>query len=323
MAISRAQKAGIGISGGLGGAATGAALGSIVPGIGTLIGAGLGGLLGSAGSTLAAPKTTNQLQKEARQQALSQVGQQGGSAGFIPGAQPSSFWGGQPAGIETFNQYTPEQQQAFSKVLQQALGGLDKNRFDFAPIESQARAGFAEQTIPGIAERFSALGAQKSSAFGQQLGAAGAGLERDLAGMKQGYNLQQQQMLQNLLGLGLKPQFESLYRPGSEGFGKSLAQSLFGQLATGENLMAGAGALKDWYGKRRTPQEPLDYTVPQQQSPFQYTPSPNTMVGSTEALYNPRSIVSGTQSPTAPYVPRVAQGGTMSNVSALKGLYGL
>ena len=323
MAISRAQKAGIGISGGLGGAATGAALGSIVPGIGTLIGAGLGGLLGSAGSTLAAPKTTNQLQKEAKQQALSQVGQQGGSAGFIPSGQPGSFWGGSPAGVETFNLYTPQQQAAFNQVLQQALGGLGKNQFDFAPIESQARRGFSEQTIPGIAERFSRLGAQKSSAFGQQLGAAGAGLESDLAAMKQQYGLKQQQMLQNLLGIGLKPQFESLYRPGSEGFGRSALQSLLGQLATGENVAGAFGAAKGLFNRPGRPQEPLDYTAAQQQAPFTYAPSPTSMVGSTQAIYNPGNIVGGIQAPMAPYVPQVSPTGAIGNVQALRGLYGI
>jgi len=146
-------------------------------------------------------KQKQALNKPGITNALSGVGQSNpgftpSGAGFTPSAQPNSFWNGQPAGVETFNQYTPEQQAAFSQILQQALSGIGQNKFDFAPIENQARQGFAEQTIPGIAERFSKLGAQKSSAFGQQLGAAGAGLEGNLAAQKQGYNLQQQQMLQ-------------------------------------------------------------------------------------------------------------------------------
>lgn len=336
MGISRGQKAGIGISGGLGGAATGAAIGSVFPGIGTLIGAGLGGLIGSAGSALAAPKTDNQLRKEAlkRQQAVvGGTGQQQGSFLGGTGQQQGSFWGGTPSGVETFNQYTPEQQAAFNQVLQQALGGLGKNKFDFAPIESQARAGFAEQTIPGIAERFSRMGAQKSSAFGQELGAAGAGLEGQLAGMKQGYNLQQQRALQGLLGIGLSPQFESLYRPGSEGFGRSLASSLL----TGENLFGagklGLGALRDW---RNRPSSAANQAFSgadqayasqqvgqQQQQPFQYAQSPTTIGGSMEGIYNPGNIVQGMQAPTAPFVPPVGAGGFMTNMGALKGLYGL
>jgi len=168
-----------------------------------------------------------------------------GSSGFTPSAQSGSWWGGSPAGVETFNQYTPEQQAAMATALQQALSGLGKNQFDFGPIEDQARRGFAEKTIPGIAERFSSLGAQKSSAFGQQLGAAGAGLESDLAAMKQNYGLQQQQALQNLLGIGLKPQFESLYRPGQEGMGSKFGNML-GNRATPENIMASINASRDW-----------------------------------------------------------------------------
>ena len=164
--------------------------------------------------------------------------------GFIPAARQGGFWGGNPAGVETYNMYTPQQQQAFNSVLQQALSGLGKNQFDFAPIEAQARRGFAEQTIPGIAERFSKLGAQKSSAFGQQLGAAGAGLESDLAALRSNYGLQQQQQLYNLLGIGLQPQFESLYRPGSEGFGQSLLRDLLSGALNKENIGAAFNGLK-------------------------------------------------------------------------------
>ena len=173
--------------------------------------------------------------------------------GFIPAARQGGFWGGNPAGVETYNMYTPQQQQAFNSVLQQALSGLGKNQFDFAPIEAQARRGFAEQTIPGIAERFSKLGAQKSSAFGQQLGAAGAGLESDLAALKSNYGLQQQQQLHNLLGIGLQPQFESLYRPGSEGFGQSLLRDLLGGALNGQNIGAVLNGLKGLGGAGNNP----------------------------------------------------------------------
>lgn len=250
----------------------------------------------------------------------------GTGAGFIPSAQPSSFLGGSPAGIETFNQYTPEQQQAFSQVLQQALSGLGKNQFDFAPIEAQARRGFSEQTVPAIAERFSKLGAQRSSAFGQQLGAAGAGLEGDLAAMKSNYGLQQQQMLHNLLGIGLKPQFESLYRPGSDGFGSNFARDLLGNLVTGENVKGGINALRDWRNKRQgnqAMQNAEDVYAQSQQQPFQYTQNPTTAGGSMAGIYNPGNIVSGLQAPKTPYVPQIAPGQTMGGIQALKGLYGL
>lgn len=331
MAISRGQKAGIGLMGALGGAGTGAAIGSIFPGIGTLIGAGLGSLIGAGGSALSADKTTNQIKKEAAKAAKNRVSfSPGTKGGFTPSAQPDSFWSGQPAGVETFNQYTPEQQQAFSQVLQQALGGLGKNQFDFAPIEDQARRGFAEKTVPTIAERFSSLGSggsQRSSAFGQQLGAAGAGLETDLAAMKQNYGLQQQQMLQNLLGIGLQPQFESLYRPGSEGFGKSFARDLIGNLATGDNIKGGINALRDWRNRNQSSNAMQAaenaYAASQAQPQFQYNINPTTRLGSTSSLFNPGNIASGIKAPTTPYVPQVVSGQQMGGIQALKGLYGI
>ena len=134
------------------------------------------------------------------------------------------LWGA-PEKSYLFPQFNAPQQQGFQFALQNALQNLGNNQFDFAPIEQQARAGFAESTIPSIAERFSALGAQKSSAFGQQLGAAGAGLERELAAMKANYNLQRQPMFQQLLGLGLTPQYQSFFAPATQGLFGGAAQT--------------------------------------------------------------------------------------------------
>jgi len=57
---------------------------------------------------------------------------------------------------------------------------------DFAPIEAQARAGFQQQTLPTIAERFTTMGAgaRGTGAFARTVGAAGAGLESSLAALK-------------------------------------------------------------------------------------------------------------------------------------------
>lgn len=111
---------------------------------------------------------------------------------------------------QRFQQYTPEQQQAMSELLRSSLGDIQSKKFDFAPIEEEARAGFKQKTIPSIAERFSAMGSkgsQASSAFPQLLGQAGSDLEKSLASMKSQYNLQQQNQLANLLNLGLRPQY--------------------------------------------------------------------------------------------------------------------
>ena len=99
------------------------------------------------------------------------------------------------------------------------------NRFDFAPIEQAARTNFSTKTIPSLAERFTSMGdgAQRSSAFQGALGQAGAGLEEQLAAMKQDYNLQQQNQLMHLLGLG---RMENVYEPSQPGFLESMAGPL-------------------------------------------------------------------------------------------------
>ena len=96
---------------------------------------------------------------------------------------------------------------------------------------------FNEQIVPGIAERFAGMGAgsQSSSAFGQQMGAAGANLSERLGAMRSG--LQMQGMQQALpyaqapgseafkwssLALGTKP-FGYNIQGAQPGFGSQLA----------------------------------------------------------------------------------------------------
>ena len=77
--------------------------------------------------------------------------------------------------------------------------------FDVEPLVQQAQAQFQQQTIPSIAERFTAAGAgsQGSSAFAQQLGGAGTDLQRNLAALRSqvGYQTAQQNE-QNRLNVG-------------------------------------------------------------------------------------------------------------------------
>lgn len=128
--------------------------------------------------------------------------------------------------------YTSEQQQAMSDLLQQALSGLQNPSQGFEPIAQQARQQFNQQTIPSIAERFSALGAQNSSAFQQALGSAGAGLESQLASQKAQFGQQQQGNLLNLLNMGLQPQQNYLYEPQTSG--------ILGGLSGGAGLGVGS-----------------------------------------------------------------------------------
>lgn len=131
----------------------------------------------------------------------------------------------QPQDARQFQRFTPEQQQALSQVLQLGLGGLQQGSGGFEPIAQQARTQFQQQTIPSIAQRFTAMNGQRSGAFQQALGQAGAGLEEGLASLGSQYNLQRQGQLQNLLGAGLTPQFDTYLPQEQQGFGQTLLES--------------------------------------------------------------------------------------------------
>ncbi len=148
---------------------------------------------------------------------------------------------GAPARTEQLQRFNPQQQNALSQLLSQGLQGIQPQNSGagFEPIAKQARTQFQEQTVPGLAERFTSMGngALSSPAFASQLGQAGAGLEQGLAAQQAQYGLQQQGLSQNLLGLGLTPQFENIYQQRQPGFlesaGGSALQALLMYLSGG------------------------------------------------------------------------------------------
>lgn len=141
------------------------------------------------------------------------------------------FFTGTPARTEQFAKFTPQQQAAQNQILQQLLALLQQNvggqpnYTGFEPVEQRARTQFQSQTIPSLAERFTAMGSggsQRSSAFQGALGSAASGLEQGLAALRAQYGLQQQGLQQNnlanLLRGGFQPSFESSYFPRQPGF---------------------------------------------------------------------------------------------------------
>ena len=86
---------------------------------------------------------------------------------------------------------------------------------------------FQEQTLPGLSERFAGSDAMQSSAFGQSLGSAGAGLQENLAALR---GQQQQMGLQGLLQMlqpALTKQFDlEVEKGGSSGIGSGLGSIL-------------------------------------------------------------------------------------------------
>lgn len=152
-------------------------------------------------------------------------------AGFLQGL--SDFFLGTSPQIQQAPRLSQNQlglqNQGIQNLLQMLQQGQGQSP-SFAPIAQQARTQFNTQTIPGLAERFTALGGQNSSAFQGALGSAGAGLEQNLAAMGSQYGLQQNAQNQNLmkllLGLSIQPQFENLIQGGQPGALHGAAQGL-------------------------------------------------------------------------------------------------
>lgn len=127
-----------------------------------------------------------------------------------------------PAEEKRFQQFTPEQQRLQSQLLS-LLGGAggeegllgellgEKGLEKFA---APARKEFFEQVVPGIAERFTGLGAQRSSGFQQALARSGEDLATRLSGLR---GQQQLGALSSLLGTAFKPSFVTAYQPAEKG----------------------------------------------------------------------------------------------------------
>lgn len=146
---------------------------------------------------------------------------------------------------------TKEQKGALSGLLSQLRGmaapqgayGLAQSRLQellmgtpeaYQQFEAPYLRQFQEQTLPQIAERFAGAGALGSSGFGQSLGAAGAGLQENLAQMRSQAQMGALQsalgQYQNLasLGLGAQP-FGYQRQIGSAGFiPQAIQQGIFG-----------------------------------------------------------------------------------------------
>lgn len=98
-------------------------------------------------------------------------------------------------------------QQAQQHLLRQLQQPGQFQPIGFQPIANEATRQFEQDIIPGLAERFSGMGGQRSSAFQQSLGQAGGDLASRLAALgsqhavgQQQAGMQQQGLNQQLLG---------------------------------------------------------------------------------------------------------------------------
>jgi hypothetical protein len=141
-----------------------------------------------------------------------------------------NFLTGSPGKLQQVPLQTQQQMGVQNQYLQNLMQLLQGGQYaGFEPIEKQELSRFQSQTIPSIAERFTAMGGgQRSSAFQGALGSAGADLGERLAALKSQYGLQQQANLPGLLNSGLAPQFEHMYDQGQEGLLEQFGPALFG-----------------------------------------------------------------------------------------------
>ncbi len=175
------------IQGALGGAGTGAGIGSYTGNpAGAALGAAGGGILGALMSLLSG--------------------------------------GGQQGGLQQAQNVSSEVQSILQFLLQQGQQGLQNPYEGFDDIAKQATNQFNQQTVPSLAERFTSLGNASLSSpdFAANVGQAGAGLQQNLASMKQQYGQQNKQNALQQLQLGMQPSFQNYYQQRQPGFGENL-----------------------------------------------------------------------------------------------------
>ena len=129
----------------------------------------------------------------------------------------SELWSGKPGQPQQLPTQTPQGMQLLNQLMSQGMQNTD-----FGGIENLYKKQFNEETIPGLAERFSSMGqmgAQRGSEFQGALGKAGSDLGAQLAALRSQYGLKQS-------ALGLTPQFENIYEGSTGGLNSTLGKML-------------------------------------------------------------------------------------------------
>jgi len=153
-----------------------------------------------------------------------------GGGNFFGGGK--NFLFGQPGGVEQYSTMTPDQQSIIQYLMQLSHQGLENPYEGFDQIAQQAQTEFNQQTVPGLAERFTSMGnnALSSGVFASQIGQAGAGLQSDLNAQRAQYGQQnKQQMIQTLLSL-LQPRSENIYKPRQSGAFENVGNAALGNI---------------------------------------------------------------------------------------------
>lgn len=145
--------------------------------------------------------------------------------------------------------FTPQQIDMFNQLAQQGMQGMGNlPSADFSKIRPFYEQNLMQNIVPGIAERFSGLGAgsQRSSAFEQSLGSAAGQNQAQLAAMEQMFNQQNRQSeigrLMSMLQFGAQPQFQYFTEPPDPGFLRSAMPGLLSGLGSALGGAAKYGA---------------------------------------------------------------------------------
>lgn len=164
------------------------------------------------------------------------------------------FFFGKSSSTEQMPLFSPEQMAFLNKILGAVepgtMSGIDYLTKMVSGDQGSMNAftdpymrQFQEQTIPSISERFANLDAQKSSAFGQSLSQAGAGLQEQLAGLRANLKNQALSQLQGYAGMGLGQQYQNIVKPGTSGMFAGMAAGAGSAIgsAAGSAMMGGMG----------------------------------------------------------------------------------
>jgi len=212
--------------------------------VGTFLGGPFGGLAGLAaggigGYLMGGGGRSNQQQQMG--QHPQQMGQQGGYGMMT---MPN---GSQAVQMPNFS---PQQMQGYDQLFQQGQQGMQNMPpANFGALKDMYTQNFNQNTIPGIMERFSGMGAggQRSSAFEQALGGAGAQMNTQMAGMEQGFNHQNRNQLMHMMQMGGQPQYSWEGSKREPGFAENFGTSLMGGVSAA--IPVGVKALAKYYGR--------------------------------------------------------------------------
>lgn len=156
--------------------------------------------------------------------------------------------------MEKFDILDP-QQKAFQQQILQLLSGqggqlsgplgelqkmISGSPEALKAFEDPLKKQFNEEVVPGLAERFSGAGAQRSSAFQQALGQAGTDLTTKLGALKGQLQMQGLQNLMPFLQQAFRPSFGLEQKPGG-GFWSDILGGFAGGISPGAGMSAFKG----------------------------------------------------------------------------------